>query len=370
MPNTALHPRVRVALIGAGWVCEERHIPAFKAYPGVELTGIVDSRPERAKAIANKFRIPNISSETEAGRIPWMKEVDAVSITTPPHNHYQWISSCLSLGKDILTEKPLALTRAEGEDLISRAAQSSHTFCVVHNNLFTHATTRAREIIAAGKLGTVTGIRLRLLNSPRRHLPTWYDQLPFGLLFDELSHFLYLADNFSRNLRVSHGEAYPSRMGMTTPSLAKLTLLSDDYPVHFELDFEAPVCEWHMTILGTQGLLILDIFRDIISFIPQDGEHTALDHLRTLGHATTGYWKGFLYSGLRHATGHLKYGTDAVIKHFLNAINTGTPPPFIALSDGARVFNLLCDAVDALNHGTSSYTSRLNLERPKAVEHA
>lgn len=370
MPTDPSRPLSRIAFIGAGWVCEARHIPAFKAYPGVKLIGVVDSRPDRANAIARRFGIPNVSSETEATRIPWMNEADAVSITTPPHSHYQWISSCIDLGKDILTEKPLALTRAQGRELIDRAMRSKITFCVVHNTLFTHAATKARTLIAAGKIGDVTGIRLRLLNSPRRHLPIWYDQLPFGLLFDELSHFLYLADSFSRNLRVSHGEAYPSRMGMTTPSLARLTLLSDDYPVHFELDFEAPVCEWHMTIIGTQGLLVLDIFRDIILFIPQDRAHTALDHLRTLGYATAGYWKGFLYSGMRHVTGHLKYGADTVVNHFLKARTTGTPPPFISLSDGARVFNLLCDSVDALQKGKSAFASGLNLQRPKAVEHA
>ncbi len=370
MATPAFHPKVRVAFVGAGWVCEERHIPAFQKHRDVELAGVVDSRLERARAVARKFGIPNVSAEDDPHRIPWMQNVDAVSITTPPHSHHSWIMSCLDMDKDILTEKPLALTRAEGEALIARAGQSKRIFCVVHNNIFTHAAMQAKALIARDVIGPVTGLRIQLLNSPRRHLPLWYDQLPFGLLFDELSHFLYLADSFSPNLRVSHGEAFPSRMGMTTPSLATLTLLSDNYPVHFELDFESPVCEWHMTILGTKGLLILDIFRDIIAFIPQDRQHTAADHFRTLGYATAGYWKGFFYSGIRHLTGRLKYGTDVVIDNFLAARTTGTPPAHIGLKDGARVFRLLCDAIDALREGTSSFSSGLQLEKPRAFKHA
>lgn len=340
---------VKIAMIGAGWVCEARHIPALRRISGVEIIGIIDPDEARARNVAAKFGIRNFSSATSPENIPWFSDVSAVSISAPPRYHHAWMSACLDLGKDVLIEKPVALSRSEIADLDARVRKSGVMAAVMHNNLFTRSAGRARQILAEGRIGRITAIQIRLLNSPRRHLPNWYETLPFGLLYDELSHFLYLSDSVGTHLRVTGATVHPSSHGQSTPAFAVLGLTSDTFPLSFSLNFESPVCEWHMTLVGEKGLLIHDIFRDILLQLPDDREHKAADHFRTLALATAGMWTGFLNSGWRHLTGRLDFGVSEVMQRFVTACQTRRAPERIAWNDAVRVFNLLQDSIDALS---------------------
>jgi len=339
---------VRIAMIGAGWVCEARHIPALRRIPGVEIVGIVDPDEERARSLAAKFAIPRYSSATSPSDIPWFSEATAVSISPPPRHHHAWMAACLDLGKDVLIEKPIALSREEVANLDARVQRSGAMVGVMHNNLFTRSAIRARRLIANGDIGRLTAIQIRLFNSPRRHLPDWYEALPFGLLYDELSHFLYLSDSLSTRLQVCNASVFPSPTGKATPTLATLELRSEAFPLAFSLNFESPVCEWHMTMVGEKGLLIHDLFRDCLLRLPDDREHRSLDHFRTLALATLGTWTGFVNSGWRHLTGQLNFGVGEVMQRFVAACETRQQPERIAWSDALRVFALLQDSIDAL----------------------
>jgi scyllo-inositol 2-dehydrogenase (NADP+) len=339
---------VKIAMIGAGWVCEARHIPALRRIPGVEIVGIVDPDEARARAVAAKFRLPNVSSATAARDVPWLAQATAVSISTPPRFHHDWMADGLDLGKDVLIEKPVALSRDEIADLDARAKKSGAMIGVMHNTLFSRSSIRARRLVADGAIGRLSAVQIRLLNSPRRHLPDWYEALPFGLLYDELSHFLYHSDSLVANLRVRGAEVFPSPKGNATPALATLRLEGDSAPVDFSLNFESPVCEWHMTLVGEKGLLVNDMFRDILVRLPDDREHHAADHFRTLALATAGVWSGFANSGWRHLAGRLDFGVGEVMRRFVAACETRQPPERISWADALRVFALLQECIDAL----------------------
>lgn len=349
---------VRIALIGGGWVCEARHIPALRRLPGVELVGVVDPDAQRAEALAKRFRLPHWTAAASPQDVPWLDEATAVDISVPPRFHHPWMSACLDMGKDVLIEKPLAMSREEAADLDARVRRSGAMVAVMHNNLFTRSAIRARQLLRDGRFGPVTAIQTHLLNSPRRHLPNWYENLPFGLLYDELSHFLYLADSLSGNLRVESAAVTPSSKGHATPALATLRLRSDAFPVAFSLNFESPVCEWHMTTVGEKGLLVHDIFRDILLSLPDDREHRAIDHLRTLAVATAGMWGGFIRSGARHFAGRLDFGVGEVARRFVAACETRVPPSRIAWPDALRIFSLLQDSVDALRESSGARNAR------------
>jgi len=344
---------VKIAMIGAGWVCEARHIPALRRLSNVEIVGVVDPDETRARAVARKFSLPNFSAAISASSVPWLAQATAVSISTPPRFHHEWMADCLDRGKDVLIEKPVSLSRAETADLAARAQKSGAMVGVMHNNLFTRSAIRTRQLVADGAIGRVTAAHIHLLNSPRRHLPNWYEALPFGLLYDELSHFLYLGDSLGRNLRVRNATVFPSSKGNATPALATLELQSESFPLAFSLNFESPVCEWHMTVVGEKGLLVHDIFRDILLRLPDDGKHRAADHFRTLARATLGTWGGFVNSGWRHVTGRLDYGVGEVMRRFAAACETRQTPERISWPDALRIFGLLQDSIDSLKQAVS-----------------
>ena len=104
-----------------------------------------------------------------------------------------------------------------------------------------------------------------------------------------------------------------------------------------------------MTIVGEKGLLVHDIFRDILLRLPNDREHRAADHFRTLALATLGTWGGFAESGWRHLTGKLDFGVGEVMRRFVAACETRQAPERIAWPDALRVFGLLQDSIDELS---------------------
>jgi len=358
--------KINVAFIGAGWQSAFRHIPAYAKLKNVRLLGIIDPDAKKAKTVAKKYDML-YTTEENIDLIPWFAEVDAVSIATPPATHYEWIKKCLNAGKHVLTEKPFSLQRKHGEELLMLSKEKKCLLCVVHNTLFMSAQQQARTLIKKGKIGEITGLSITLKNNPNRHLPSWYDTLPCGLLYDEISHFLYTSKSIIPDLSVKDAECYLSRNGLTnTPSKARITLMSENFPVFYFLDFESPVCEWHIAIQGTKGILNIDEFRDILIFIPNDKTHKAIDHLRTIYCLIKDTVLGFAKTGWKQIRGKLFYGMDEVIRHFITAIAEKTPPHlYISGEYGIAVFDLLCDTIDQLEKGKDNTPFNLKLEKPK-----
>src|SRR5690242_11411180 len=118
--------RIRVASVGAGWVTQERHIPALQRSGDFEVVGIIDTHADRAQKVAARYNLsrwactPNLAA-------PWLDEVEAVTIGTPPMAHFAVARAALQAGKHVLMEKPVALATAEAEELRDLAAQHGRT---------------------------------------------------------------------------------------------------------------------------------------------------------------------------------------------------------------------------------------------------
>jgi UDP-2-acetamido-3-amino-2,3-dideoxy-glucuronate N-acetyltransferase len=91
-------------------------------------------------------------------------EIQAVAIATPASTHYSLTRSALLAGKDVLVEKPLALTVQEGEELVNIAAQEKRVLMVGHILLYHPAVDKLREMISTGKLGKVEYVYSNRLN--------------------------------------------------------------------------------------------------------------------------------------------------------------------------------------------------------------
>jgi len=183
---------LRIALIGTGWVSTHRHVPSLRSAGGTKIVGVIDRNLARANEVANRHRIPLRSSSIDLANVPWISEVDAVVIGTPPATHHAIGLQALSLGKDVLTEKPFALTAEEGNELVRAANGSGKMLAVVHNFQFSRAFLRLRADLESGHLGSPRAYEAHQWSSAGRRLPVWYGDLPGGLFFDESPHLIYL----------------------------------------------------------------------------------------------------------------------------------------------------------------------------------
>ncbi|MDQ7786435.1 MAG: Gfo/Idh/MocA family oxidoreductase [Thermodesulfovibrionales bacterium] len=90
--------------------------------------------------------------------------IEAVAIASPAVTHYEMAKKALEFGKDVYVEKPLALTAAEGKELVDIADNKKQILMVGHILQYHPAVIKLREMISAGTLGKVEYIYSNRLN--------------------------------------------------------------------------------------------------------------------------------------------------------------------------------------------------------------
>jgi scyllo-inositol 2-dehydrogenase (NADP+) len=338
LPWSGSEPPLRVAALGLGWVTTHRHIPWLLRHPGIRLTGVVDHRAERVEPVARRLGVGRSAVADGPGAVPWLDEVDAVTIGTPPATHAGLAASFLGAGKHVLLEKPFAMSSGEADDLAAAARRSGCVLAVVHNFQFARSVRRLRRLLDDGSLGEVRSIRATQLSNPARRLPVWYEELPLGLFTDESPHLLYLVRSLAPSEPVlEHVRIVPSREGRATPHQVDLAMRAGELPIGITMDFESPVSEWHLAVLGTRAVAMADVFRDVLVVVGNDGLHLGRDILGTSWSALRTHLAGVAASGALLVRGRLSYGNDEVIRRFVAACRGEAPLADIGPDDGRWV---------------------------------
>lgn len=339
--STAPDRPLRVAVVGLGWVGTHRHLPWLRRARGIDLAGAIDHSPARVREAAARFRLRHAMVADHPEGVPWLAQVDAVTIATPPATHHALARAYLEAGKHVLLEKPMAMDPAQAHDLEQAAARAGRTLAVVHNFQFARSTSRMLELLQGGDLGELRAVSGVQLSNPARRLPAWYESLPLGLFTDESPHLLYLVRRLlGPDTELIRSELIPSRTRRRTPAFASLHLQARGIHAALAMHFEAPVSEWHLAVIGSERMAVVDIFRDVLVVVRNDGRHAATDILRTSTDALQSHLLGVLTSGLRLLAGRLAYGNDVVIARFAQSCRTGVAPEGISAADGVRVVEL------------------------------
>jgi len=154
---------LRVGLIGAGANTADRHVPGFRALPGVEVVGLVNRSEESSRRAAEALGVGRVFATPEA--LCADPGVDAVCIGTWPYKHREYTIMALEAGKHVLCEARMAMDLAEAEEML--AASERHPGLVAQLVPapfdFTLGPTITR-LIAGGAIGEVTEVTVRLLN--------------------------------------------------------------------------------------------------------------------------------------------------------------------------------------------------------------
>jgi predicted dehydrogenase len=311
---------LRTAVVGLGWVAQARHIPAMRRNKHYELVGVVDRAPGRAAEVAGRIGCPRHAETGDLSRVEWLDEVDAITVATAPMGHHDIVCQALALGKHVITEKPFAMSVGEGEAMVAAARAHDRNLAVVHNFQFARSTRKLMRDIEAGRIGRITGLSAIQLGNPSRRLPTWYEELPLGLFYDESPHLLYLLRALAGELTLAKAVVVDSTTALKTPARIDAWFkAAAGHPITLSCNFESPVSEWHLMVFGEKRLAIVDVFRDIYLSLPNDGTHDTKTVLRTSISATAQHWCQHFTSGIPHLRGKLLYGNDEVFDRFARA---------------------------------------------------
>ena len=104
--QSKVHPSIGVAIAGLGFG-EAVHLPALRANKILQPVALWHPRRERVVEAAKKNGVQGYSDWEELLNSP---KVNAVIIATPPAPRFQLALDALNAGKDLLLEKPVALS--------------------------------------------------------------------------------------------------------------------------------------------------------------------------------------------------------------------------------------------------------------------
>jgi len=117
---------MRIAFIGCGNV-STYYMNTLHLHPELELAGVMDIREDRAANFARYYRTRKFDSLRELLDDPG---VEIVVNLTNPRSHFEVSKACLEAGKHVYSEKPLAMTVENAEELVKLARKNNvHVSC-------------------------------------------------------------------------------------------------------------------------------------------------------------------------------------------------------------------------------------------------
>lgn len=154
---------VRVGLIGAGGNTRSRHLPGFKAIPGVEVLAVCNRTKASGEKVAKEFGIPKVTDNWH--EIIEAPDIDAVCIGTWPNLHARVAVTALRAGKHVLTEARMATTLAEAELMLAESQLRPHLVAqIVPAPMSLPFDATVGELLRAGRLGSLREVFLMATN--------------------------------------------------------------------------------------------------------------------------------------------------------------------------------------------------------------
>jgi phthalate 4,5-cis-dihydrodiol dehydrogenase len=127
-------------------------LPTLARDPRIVLAAAADPRPEARALFATEFSAQTYGSVEELCRDP---NVEVVYVATPHQVHAAHTAVATAGGKHVLVEKPMAISLAECQAMISAAQKAGVHLIVGHSHSFNAPIARTRKLIDSGEFGAV-----------------------------------------------------------------------------------------------------------------------------------------------------------------------------------------------------------------------
>ena len=234
----------RIAVLGCGY-WGSNHIRTLKGLGA--LHAVSDLNLARAEGFASEQDCLAIAPDDLFSR----DDVDAIVRALPPQFHANLSIRAVEAGKDVLVEKPIALTVPDAERAVQAAKDNHRVFMVGHVLRFHPAFEKLKALVDEGELGDIRYIHSHRLGLGKFH--TENDAL-WDLAPHDLSMILAITGTAPLEVR---GEG-----------AALLDHLSDFAHVHmrFPNDLRShlfasrlnPYRERRLTVVGTKAMAVFD----------------------------------------------------------------------------------------------------------------
>jgi predicted dehydrogenase len=293
-----------IAVIGVGRIGTLRARLAAK-HPAVRFLAISDRDPARAAALAELAGADIHAADNDA--VIAHPEVTAVIVSTPEQEHVAPVVKALALGKPVLVEKPLALTLAGADDILTALRAHDGDLRVGYSRRYKECFLRAKEQMLHHRLGTVVGGTARVYNSRAQAFAILKRDPHATPVLDVLTYYVDLMCWFldgNRPVEVvargQHGIFRDAGYGAHDVTWAIVTF-ADGAVVNLGVSYALPARyptlgqSDRVELLGTEGTMIIDDDHlDHLLFSEKGVPHAYVpDHavnMAFLGSNTAGDW--------------------------------------------------------------------------------
>ena len=184
---------LRVAVAGAGYFTQFQ-LDGWKRMPGVELAAICNRDHAKARALADRFKIPRVYGDV--AEMIEREKPGLLDIVTPPVTHREYVGEAARRGIAVICQKPFGRGYAEALEIESVARAAGITLAVHENFRFMPHFREARRLIDAGRLGALHSIAFRLRpgdgQGPRAYLERqpYFQGMERFLVFETAIHLI------------------------------------------------------------------------------------------------------------------------------------------------------------------------------------
>ncbi|MBL7986412.1 MAG: Gfo/Idh/MocA family oxidoreductase [Flavobacteriales bacterium] len=182
---------IKFAVVGCGHI-GKRHAEMVKRHPEAELVALCDTR-SGSETGADQFGVPLFADMPTMLRE--MPGIDVVNICTPNGLHAKHSLLALEARKHVVCEKPMALSKAECEEVLYKALQVHRTVFGVMQNRYSPPSAWIKSVVDDKRLGDIFLVQVNCYwNRDERYYKKggWKGtkDLDGGTLFTQFSHFI------------------------------------------------------------------------------------------------------------------------------------------------------------------------------------
>ena len=146
--------KLRIGIVGLGMAVTPHAKGLLDLSDRAEVAYAFSPSERRRAAFGERFPFP-LCDRLET--ILDDNTVDAVLVLTPANTHLDIARRCAQAGKHVLLEKPVEITTARGEELVSVCRRAGVTLGIVLQHRFRPAGAKLAELIAAEEIGDIVG---------------------------------------------------------------------------------------------------------------------------------------------------------------------------------------------------------------------
>lgn len=177
---------IKTAVIGFGLSARVFHLPFIATNANFNLVGISTTQSEATLCW------PDVQIYADADSLIEHSDASLIVITAPNRAHFSLAKAALLAGKDVLVEKPLAVTVAEAIELQRLATQQQRKLAVFHNRRFDDDFLAVRQLAQSEALGTIQLMYSRFDRFRPQVQARWKESAEAGngILYDLAPHLL------------------------------------------------------------------------------------------------------------------------------------------------------------------------------------